>query len=433
VFGSTSGWATSNPDVVFQGDSASAFAWAMTGLGDFNGDGVDDFAISAPLWTNPTGALHDAGRVFVFYGRAARDWPATIDLRGACAADLCFENAEANHAFGWAVSGAGDFNDDGTNDLAIGAIFYPGPAAHGRIYVLLGKPYEQGLTKAPAQALWNLSVAVPGGGPLQGFVLSSDGVQAEDLGTQIVGIANFDGLAGADLVISSIGITTANDRLFFLSGRAYTLSTEVGLKMLTTADFGFIDQGMPSGMPLDDAGTRGSSGFVMSVLGNAYDVPGGQTPGAIDIAVQAFGTDHFVVYPGDNGFDPADKLIVEGAAINSDIGTSLANGYAPGLDIDLGDLDADGKAELLAADRVSSVTGASPGQAFLWYSDVVQTATTSAPLSYADALPIAPPVSSGADRRAVEYVGDVNGDGAPDLVAGAGAANSNQGELTILY
>jgi len=432
VFGSSTPWATSNSDVVLQGELGSPLGQVITELGDFNGDGMDDFAISESSWTNPNGGLVSAGRVHLFYGRAARDWPATIDLRGACAADVCFENAQEEDSFGWALAGAGDFNDDGTNDLAIGAIHYPSLAAHGRVYVILGKAYEQGMTKTPGNKFWNISVSTPGGAPLQGFVLSSDGVQAELLGYAIVGVSNFDGRAGEDLVISALGFSALTDRLFFLSGRPYDLSTETGFKPLTMADFGFFDLDVPSGLPLDVSTTKGTTGSILAVLGNAYDVPGGQTPGAIDIAVLEIGTDHFVLYPGDNAFAPADKVRVTGASASSEIGGSIANGFSAALGTDLGDLDGDGKPELCASDRISSLTGSTPGQAFLWYSDVVQTATASDPLSYLDASPIAPPAGVGTARRLVEYAGDLNGDGDPDLVVGAPLANS-RGELTILY
>jgi hypothetical protein len=90
---------------------------SLAGAGDFNGDGIDDFAIGADLSeiTNVS-----AGLAWVLYGRRA-PWPARFDLtavpesQGLVVADL-----QVHSDSGWSVAGARDVNHDGGQDLLIG-------------------------------------------------------------------------------------------------------------------------------------------------------------------------------------------------------------------------------------------------------------------------------------------------------------------------
>jgi hypothetical protein len=84
--------------------------------GDFNGDAVDDLAVGVP--GEDLGTTRNAGAVNVIYGNArgltsiGNDiWHQNIrGIRGV---------AEAGDQFGWVV-GTGDFDNDGTDDLAVG-------------------------------------------------------------------------------------------------------------------------------------------------------------------------------------------------------------------------------------------------------------------------------------------------------------------------
>ncbi len=84
------------------------FGTAVTGLGDQDGDGYDDFAIGAPL--EPGGAA-GPGRVYLYRGGAVvSPQPFTL-LSGPVSAGL----------FGSAVADAGDVDGDGVDDLIVGA------------------------------------------------------------------------------------------------------------------------------------------------------------------------------------------------------------------------------------------------------------------------------------------------------------------------
>lgn len=85
---------------------------AVKNIGDFNGDGLDDIAISA------TGTANDTS-VYVIFGSVG-GFDADIDLTALDGADgFRFFSSDAQEDLSTAF-GAGDFNGDGLNDIALG-------------------------------------------------------------------------------------------------------------------------------------------------------------------------------------------------------------------------------------------------------------------------------------------------------------------------
>ncbi|MFQ5653264.1 MAG: integrin alpha [Planctomycetota bacterium] len=111
---------------------------SVTDLGDFNGDGFDDFALGA------RGASFlgrsDAGVVYLIFGGASL--PPVIDTSSLGASGIVIGGAEARDELGRAVSGAGDFNNDGHPDLLMGAwkADAMGLSNAGRAFILFGGP-----------------------------------------------------------------------------------------------------------------------------------------------------------------------------------------------------------------------------------------------------------------------------------------------------
>jgi hypothetical protein len=114
-------------------------------------------------------------------------------------------------------------------------------------------------------------------------------------------------------------------------------------------------------------------------------------------------------------------------------GISIADTFNPNLAAtSSGDLDADGLDELLLGTQ-QSMPSAGAGAAYLFYGDSIANAITSQSVDSSIASRIDPAARSGALRRSVEYVGDLDGDGAADLIVADPDAASGSGGFTVLY
>jgi hypothetical protein len=105
----------------FRLDGSAAYAASgasVAGVGDFNGDGFDDFVTSAP--TSSDGA-YAAGSTYLVFGHAGA-FPATMQLSALDGDNgVRFDGAAAQEYSGYSVSAAGDVNGDGFDDFIIGA------------------------------------------------------------------------------------------------------------------------------------------------------------------------------------------------------------------------------------------------------------------------------------------------------------------------
>jgi hypothetical protein len=156
--GSRSGLGSSPYWTAGGSESGEFFGAAVSGAGDLNCDGIDDIAIGAYRWKNDA-STPDEGAVFVFYG--SRTGLSTTP-------DWMQQSNQKDAQYGYTVAGAGDVNNDGCDDLLVGARWYDNEYNNeGAVFLYYGSP--DGLSSTPAWTFYGgqngaaLGAALAGG------------------------------------------------------------------------------------------------------------------------------------------------------------------------------------------------------------------------------------------------------------------------------
>ncbi len=160
--------------------------WAVAS-GDVNGDAYDDIIIGDPTDNNFSSTK--LGKTYVIFGGSFSSPPYTIDLSTTPAGITVF-GAAAGDETGWSVA-SGDVNNDGYNDIIIGATSAdPGDrTTAGETYVIFG-------SSSPPSTL-DLST--------ESADVTVCGAAAYDKSGYAVGSGDLDGDGYDDLLISAYG------------------------------------------------------------------------------------------------------------------------------------------------------------------------------------------------------------------------------------
>jgi hypothetical protein len=187
--------------VIHGPEGLSQFGRLVRVIGDVNGDGVADFAVSAPSAGNGyseagSDSLDKVGVVYVFYGREG-GFDASIDLdftTGAAPDGVLFSVIQGELADDWlgeTLDPAGDINGDGVDDLIVGSR-YQGADDAGAAYVIYGK--AGGL---------DAEILLDGLTAAQGAKLA--GASGKQTGAAATGIGDVNGDGDDDLLVISPG------------------------------------------------------------------------------------------------------------------------------------------------------------------------------------------------------------------------------------
>jgi hypothetical protein len=129
-------WTASDP-------AADEFGNSVASAGDVNNDGYDDVIVGAPNTSNPE---LSEGKVYVYHGSqtglsATPNWTA--------------EGNQANGLFGISVGTAGDVDNDGDDEVIVGAYYYSnGEGFEGAAFVWYGDSGGLGDPGTPGNADW---------------------------------------------------------------------------------------------------------------------------------------------------------------------------------------------------------------------------------------------------------------------------------------
>ena len=224
-------------------DPPLRLGFSVSGVGDVNGDGLDDIAVGAPL----AGVGNADGQAYMLHGKADPDQINLAELTPEQGFRL--DPTPLQSGYGQSVSGAGDVNGDGYSDVIIGA---PDSqtgvdAEAGHAYVAFGPDLLS-----------------------HGFRMEGTGVGSQ-LGTSVVGLGDIDGDGLGDLLLGAPNRSVGGE---LEAGRGYLVP---GTASEATVDLSMLE----SSSTLDGEYAGDHAGRVVS---NAGDVNG---DGLVDLIIAA--------------------------------------------------------------------------------------------------------------------------------------------------
>ena len=238
--------------------------FSVARAGDVNGDGYEDFIAGAPF-DDTIGA--EAGRAFLWLGTPSGG----LDMGGT--PDVVFDDGSGADWFGFAVAGIGDIDDDGYDDVAVGAPGDDRPGEkQGAVYVYYGRP----VANPDVTASWSPGTVLSGAvaGDRFGWAISAAGDMDRDgIDDFVVGAPYNDDAPGLDY-----------GRAYLFRGSRSSLSTTPAVNWDGPATGGPTSTA-PFQAFAPDGQSIGGPGFGWSIA----HVPDFQTVGRSAVAIGAPG------------------------------------------------------------------------------------------------------------------------------------------------
>ena len=415
VYGSTSGFAADMSLATLDEKSGLRIVGLNAGdnlgrsvgsAGDINADGLGDIVIGA--WgADPNGNAH-AGQSYVIFGSGS-GFAAGIDLASLDGANGFQINGALRADYsGFSVSTAGDFNNDGFDDILIGA-FGGDPQGRnkaGETYVVFGKnaafPPQFELSSLDGSNGFRLDGIDSSDESGRSVGLAGD-VNGDGVGDLLIGApgADPDGVIGAGESYLVLGRDTGFDETIELS----RLDGTNGLSITGFSSDGQLGSRVSGGGDVDGDGlddvviTAGGAGESYVVLGRAAGLPVHLDASALNgtdgfrlaVAAPLGVAAHSVSLVSDFNGDGLDEILVEIQESTSGVVESV---LVPGLDSGF---------------------------------------PASLDLSAIDGLRFVGPNANGLEEAVASGIGDVNGDGLGDIVVGGHQIEVGIGAAYVVY
>jgi len=413
------------PFYTFIGESAGDLFGIVRSAGDVNGDGFDDFMIGAQF--NDAGGA-DAGRLYVFSGQTGD----TLYI---------FTGQAEFDKFSFGFGSAGDVNNDGFDDLIVGA---PGNDAGGpnagRAYVFFGGPGPFPISIAAGDA---------------DLILTGADV-SDEFGARCASAGDVNNDGFDDLIVGA----WRNDAGGPNAGRAYVFSGKTGDTLYVFTGEAAVDE---FGLSVLTAGDVNNDGFDDLIVGAWRNDAGGLDAGRAYVFSGQTG-DTLYVFTGEAAFDQLGRYVgsagdvnndgfddlIMGAFLNDAGGTDAGRAYVFsgqtgetlyvftgeaafdqfGLDAGpAGDVNGDGFADLIVGARGNDAGGTNAGRAYVFLGG-------SGPFPISIAAGNADIILTGeAGSNLFGFVlagiGDVNSDGYDDVFIGSPGYASNTGRADV--
>ena len=384
-------------------DALVSSGMAVASAGDVNGDGYDDFLISASSASN-------TGASYLVFGKST-PFTATTKLSTLAGRDgVRLDGVTAGDFAGSAIGGGGDINGDGYADVIIGANG-AAPGANklaGSVYIVFGKMGAFSAT---------LGLSTLDG--KTGFRL--DGASANSwLGSAVANAGDVNGDGLDDILVGANGTDGTTGAAYVVFGKTAGFTSTMNVSKLDGSN----------GFRLSGVSAADNTGFAVSSAG---DVNG---DGIDDMLVGAFGANRgagaaYLVFGKSGAFaanidlgllDGSNGVRLDGAA-GDNAGRSVAK---------IGDFNGDGIDDIVVgAFHGNGDTGSAYivfGKAGAWNASLDLSL-----LDGSNGFRLDGVAALDLTGISVSPAGDVNGDGLADLLIGARDANTHAGASYVIY
>ncbi len=408
--------ATINGDVASDGTGD-----VITNAGDMNGDGFDDFVITA--WRREIGGNINTGRAWIAFG--ASDLAGTSkDVSDASIIEILADTTQTGGftgpQLGLAASAAGDVDNDGFDDVIIGSPRAdPNGTDSGIAYLIYGSDTLPSVIDTASLGSNGVVFAGAAGGDLTGQSVGGGGD------------VNGDGFD--DLIIGARGADPngSNSGYVYIVYGSDTLPSTFQLgDLLTMSGLGVALEGGAASDKLGEqcgfAGDVNNDGFGDVLAGAPDSDPNGKAnAGRV-----------YVVFGGSSLPDTIDMLTLGPAGITLN-GAAAGNATSDQLG-GAGDINDDGFDDIVfGSSTIDTTNGIDSGRVYVYFGSAGASGTVDLGSLGSAGIVIDGAAADDNAGSAVACNGDVNRDGFDDIAIGIQTSDpsstANAGQVAIIY